>query len=191
MLDMKKIFFPLIVSISLIVIILQGCIDQNNPNGVDNSVFVTASVDTLGLNLSELPEGIFEFVTVYNDTHQVDIFTDENITRVEQYTVDYRNESEEEYLLLELRKIESVEGAKKVFDFQKNVFSDYLSDEISTEGIGDQSIMGKVSTKYHLLLRKYNIIIALTSADDIGNIAQKLIDYATIIINNIESNIVT
>lgn len=182
---MKKIIIELLILFVVFTITLQGCIEQNN---IDTE-FVTAPLNNLGLNLTDLPDNIYPFDERYNDTVQVDIFSDDNITKLEEYSVDYRyKETDSYYMLFELRKIESTEDAKKVFESQKNAFTEYATEEIPLGEIGNQSILGKVGTRYHLILREYNIILTITSTLDTEITEQEVINYATIVVNNIESS---
>jgi len=185
---MKHKFIILLVTITLSIVSFQGCMDQNN----SKSILVTAPLNTLGLEPNDLPENIFPIEERYNDTEQIDIF-DENITKLEEYTVDYRyTENDSFYVLLELRKIVSIEDTIKAFEAQKSVLIEYygsIMEEIPIEEIGDESIMVKVGTRYHLILRIYNVILTITTAVDIEITEQDIINYVTIITNNIESSI--
>jgi hypothetical protein len=181
------IIFTLLVIFA--VISLVGFIYLNNSNN-NNAIFVSESVRNLGLDEEDLPENISQFVFLYNDTEGFDDFT-ENVLRLEQYSVDYRNETEGFYILVELKRIESTDGAIKVFESQRDIFVEFISNLISTEGIGDQSILGAVDDRYHLLLRKYNVILTLTSASGAAVTDQEIINYAKIIENKIESSVTT
>lgn len=195
---MKKILMFISIIIVLFTIILIGFIFQNYLNNDENnSVYITEPVNSFGIQQKYLPENVSKFFEIYNDTEQIDIFSDDNITRIEDYKVDYRyNETKSEYLFIEIRKIESIEGANEVFDKQKNVFIETFGkgfNDIKAEIIGDEmlfgSIIGKTISKYHLFFRKYNLIITLTSASDVDVTENNMINYAKIILNDIESNI--
>lgn len=193
-LDMKKISIFISIIVVLIAIILIGFIFQNYLNNDENnSVFITAPVNSLGIQQKYLPDNVKQFFEIYNDTEEIDFFSDDNITKLEQYTVDYRyNETESEYLLVEIKKIESIEGAKKIFNNQNELFIETFGNDIKniqTEKLGDESIFAKIISKYHLFLRKANIIITLTSASDEDITENDMINYASIILNNIESSI--
>ena len=186
---MKHKFIILLAIITLSIVSFQGCMDQNN----SKSILVSAPLNTLGLKPNDLPENIFPISEIYNDTEQIDIFSDENITKLEEYIVDYRyTENESFYVLLELRKIISIEDTIKAFEAQKSVLIEYYGsymEEIPIQEIGNESIMVKVGTRYHLILRIYNVILTITTAVDIEITEQDIINYATIITNNIESSI--
>ena len=185
---MKHKFIILLVTITLSVVSFQGCMDQNN----SKSILVTAPLNTLGLKPNDLPENVFPISEVYNDTEKIDIFS-ENITKIEEYIVDYRYiENESFYILLELRKIISIEDTIKAFEAQKSVLIEYYGsdmEEVPIQEIGNESIMVKIASRYHLILRIYNVILTITPAVDIDITEQDIINYATIITNNIKSSI--
>jgi len=179
-----------IVTTILLLIPLQGCIDQNNSNHSD-SILVTASLKTLVLKLDELPDNVIILEEYYNDTEQNEPWP--NITAIctEKFTVDYHmNDTNLSYfLLLELRKIESTKATEDSFNAQESTLLDTPIEIIPVEKIGDETILGKIETMYHLIFRKYNVITVITSAVDSGLEEQDIIDYAKIIENNIESSI--
>jgi len=196
--DMRKILIFISIIVAIIAIILIGFILQNYLNNDENnSVLITVPVNSLGIQQEYLPDNISPIIEIYNDTEQIDFFSDDNITRLEEYTVDYRyNETNSEYLIIEIRKIESIDGAKEVFDNQKNLFIETFGtgfNDIKSEIIGDEMLFGSISgrtiSKYHLFFRKNNAIITLTSASDIDVTENDIINYAKIILNNIESSI--
>ena len=179
-----------IFSIILFLIPLQGCIDQNNSNHSDPTL-VTVSLKTLVLKLDELPENVIILDEFYNDTETNEPWPNVTAICTEKFTVDYHiNDTNLSYfLLLELRKIESTKATEESFNAQESILLDTPIEIIPVEKIGDEAILGKIETMYHLIFRKYNVITVITSAVDSGLEEEDIIDYAKIIENNIESSI--
>lgn len=184
---MKQKSLILLISIILLIIPLQGCIDQNN----SESILVTVPLTTLGLKQNELPENVFPLNDFFNDTEQYEQWPNVTAICTEKYWVDYRlNDTNQSFfLLVELRKIESIEATENSFKAQESVLLEMTIEILPSETIGDESILGKVDSMYHILFRKYNVIVVLTSAYDSGVEKQEIIDYAEIILNNIESSV--
>ena len=181
-----KIFVTMVLII-LLIITLPGCIDQNN----SESILVTAPLTTLVFKTNELPEYVIQFIEIYNDTEQYEPWPNVTAICTEKYTVDYRfnDTNKSHFLLLELRKIESIEATENSFKAQESVALDTNLEIIPSETIGDESVLGKVDTMYHIFFRKYNIIAVLTTAYDVGLETKEITDFAKIILNNIESSV--
>ena len=179
--------FVTMVSIILFIITLQGCIDQNN----SESILVTAPLTTLVFKTNELPENVIQFIEIYNDTEQYEPWPNVTAICTEKYTIDYRfnDTNKSHFLLLELRKIESIEATENSFKAQESVALDTNLEIIPSETIGDESVLAKVDTMYHIFFRKYNIIAVLTTAYDVGLETKEITDFAKIILNNIESSV--
>ncbi len=181
---MKNTFLLLLIVI-ISTINLQGCVEQNN----NENKLVTASLNTLGFTSNQLPDDVIKQNEFFDDeTAILEFPTNITISLLELYMIEYTNNESQPFLTLEIQKLNSSEVGKELFDIKKDDFSGPDHTVLSINEQGDESIIYQYGKTYIILFRKYNVVSTL-SIISVDIDLEKSIEYAEIILGNIESKV--
>jgi len=178
--------FLLVLIVIISTINLQGCVEQNN----NENKLVTASLNTLGFTSNQLPDDVIKQNESFNDeSTMLDFPPNITISLLEFYRVEYTTGESQPFLTLEIKKLNSSEVVKALFDIEKDDFSGPDYTILSIDEQGDESIICQYRDTYIILFRKYNIVSTFFINSLIVSDLEKSIEYSEIILGNIESKV--
>ena len=179
------------VVVFLNLILLSGCVEQPNNNS-DNMI----TLDKLCLKLDDLNEKDY---TKLNEVHKTAPYTaSEGVFKgwliLEKYEIVFQK-NQSSFIIQDLGRLSSEEKAVEFIDTLKTADLPYNYTEILSETIGEKSYIGENTTNisgnnvqiYFLAFKIKNIVVAMA-----GTYLTKdtIIDYAKIIENNINENVI-
>jgi hypothetical protein len=185
-LDMNKIKLSLFTITILSTIILQGCMDQNNDDSEGD--LVTENLDKLVFKSNQLPYYVTKQNEEYSKTDIPVPLKGKTFIFQEFYRTEYVSNESKIFITLEMKKLNSTDVAKDLFEAEKNDFDDQNYDILSINEIGDESITFDYRDSYIILFRKSNIIVTLFPMKLVDFSLEDYVEYAKIIVDNIESS---
>ncbi len=185
----------LIVIFLFFTVIFQGCIEETKDN---EEKLVTAPLNTVGFKSDDLPSNYTNPSEFFNNTEISDnLSTGETVIALERYNAFYGfNATLQPSLTILMTKYDSIESASAVFSeyniyFFNNDSSGEMYERVLAEQIGDESAVGVLTSgeytgAHQIIFRRINIVTRFYTTDITQN---ESIEYAKILINNIESSL--